>query len=100
MIDVRVVSQQIPGGRCTLYADYAQVLTQHLGSRFHLDISAVRDAHGQGFPAIWINGSPLQPSDGVIVMPEDIVAVLGVDVDDVLHAALDAQLKKLLNEGE
>jgi cystathionine gamma-synthase len=103
MIDVRVISQIPPGGRCGLYTGYGQTLAQQLGAQFHLEISTVREAHGQGFPSIWINGSPLKPSDGVIVMPEDIVAVLGdggITVDDDLHTALDAQIKIMLNEGE
>ncbi len=64
----------------------------------HLEISTVREAHGQGLSSIWINGSPLKPPDGVIVMPENIVTVLGeggITVDDDLHTALDqAQFNK------
>ena len=103
MIDVRVISQQPPGGRCTLYTCYGQILAQHLGSSFHLDISAVRDTHGHGFPSIWINGIPLKPSDGIIVMPDDILAILNagnIAASDELYAALDAEAEKLLNPGE
>lgn len=103
MIDVRVISQQPPGGRCGLYTSYGQILAQHLGSSFHLDISTERDAHGHGFPSIWINGSPLCPSDGVIVMPEDVVAVLishGITASNDLGLALDAEINKMLGEGD
>lgn len=103
MSDVRVISQHPPGGRCTLYTCYGQILAQHLGSQFQLDISTVRDTHGHGFPSIWINGSSLKPSDGIIVMPDDIVAILNasdIAVSDELYAALDAQAEKLLNQGE
>jgi len=99
---VRVISQQPPGGRCGLYTGYGQALAQHLGVRFQLDFSTERDAHGHGFPAIWINGGPLQPSDGVIVMPADILAALGA-VNAVatpeLEDALDAEVNKMLDEG-
>jgi|GEM_PF-134892 MFS family permease len=99
---VRVISQQPPGGRCRLYTGYGQALARHLGARFQLDISTERDAHGHGFPSIWINDTPVQPSDGVIVMPADVLASLGtagVAADSDLEAALDAEVGKMLNEG-
>lgn len=102
MIDVRVISQKPPGGRCGLYTGYGQALAQYLGARFQLDISAERNAHGHGFPSIWINGSPLRPSDGVIVMPEDVVAVLvahGITPSNDLGLALEAEVNKMLGEG-
>ena len=101
MIDVRVISQHPPGGRCGLYTSYGQVLAQHLSGRFQLEISAERDAHGHGFPSILINGSPLRPSDGVIVMPEDVVAALianGITVSNDLGMALEVEINKMLNE--
>ncbi|MFA5826072.1 MAG: hypothetical protein WC825_08885 [Gallionellaceae bacterium] len=103
MIDVRVISQYPPGGRCTLYASYGQILAQYLGSSFQLDISTVRDTHGHGFPSIWINSSPLRPSDGIIVMPEDVIAVLsanGIMLGEGLVPALDAEINKMLGEGD
>ncbi len=102
-LTVRVVSQIPPGGRCTLYTGYGQAMAKHAGALFQLEISTLRDANGQGFPAIWLNGNLIKPSDGVIVMPEDIVALLGgcdIAVSDELHAALNQQIDKLLNEGE
>jgi MFS family permease len=101
-LEVRVISQTPPGGRCGLYTGYGQALAQHLGSRFQLDISTERDAHGHGFPSIWINGSPLRPSDGVIVMPEDVVEVLVANkimVSNDLGLALIAEVNKMLHEG-
>lgn len=101
-IAVRVISQSPPGGRCNLYAGYGQALARHMDARLQLDISAERDAHGHGFPSIWINGSPLQPSDGVIVMPDDVMATLGangIDAADELGPALDAEVNKMLDEG-
>jgi len=102
MLDVRVISQQPPGGRCTLYTGYALALAQHLGAQHQIEYSEVRDAHGQGFPSLWLNGSPLQPSDGVIIMPDDILAAVGangISAGSDLSTALDSHVEKMLNEG-
>lgn len=103
MVEVHVISQTPPGGRCSLYTDYGQALEKHAGAQFQLEISTTRDANGNGFPSIWINGSLMKPEDGVIVMPEEVVAVLaasGMKVSDSLNSALDAAMKKMLGEGE
>lgn len=31
------------------------------------------DAHGSGFPGLWIRDDAIQPADGVILSPENIV---------------------------
>ncbi len=101
-LDVRVISQQPPGGRCKLYAAYGRVLERQTGARFSLESSATRQAHGHGFPSIWLNGQPLQPSDGVIVMPDDLLAALGAAdslPNDKIKAALDAEVELMLEEG-
>jgi MFS family permease len=101
-LEVRVIAQTPPGGRCGLYAGYGQALAAHLGARLRVDISTERQAHGNGFPSIWIDGRPLQPSDGVIVMPDDVMAALaasGIAVGDPLGLALTAEIDKLLDEG-
>ncbi len=100
-IDVRVISQQPPGGRCSLYAGYGRVLQQLLGASFKLETSTMRDANGHGFPSIWIDGKPLMPSDGVIVMPADLIAALGADSFSgalEVERALDIEVEKMLNE--
>lgn len=73
---LRVLSQQPPGGRCTLYARYAQELSSRLGLEMETVYTDCRDAHGAGFPSLLLNGIALQPSDGVILSPEDIHAEL------------------------
>jgi len=100
---VRVVSQQPPGGRCTLYAGYADVLARHLAARAELQVSATRDAHGEGFPSLWLNGAAVQPEDGVIIMPADILGALaghgyGGDALMGLAEALEAPLDRMLEE--
>lgn len=102
MIDIQVISQQPPGGRCTLYAGYADVLEHHLQSPAELIFSDKRDAHGDGFPSLWLNGEALQPEDGAILMPADIVSALAAQgiPEDILRGlaeALEAPLERLLN---
>lgn len=100
-VHVRVISQHPPGGRCTLYAGYADVLERHLKTQAELVFSDRRDAHGEGFPSLWLNGVPIQPGDGVILMPPDVLAGLadhGVPEEDMagLAEALEAPLDRML----
>jgi cystathionine gamma-synthase len=100
-LEIRVVSQQPPGGRCTLYAGYAEVLAAHLGARIEIEFSTERDAHGSGFPSLLVNGLPAQPADGVILMPADLCAMLAAAVRDEtilpgLAEALEAPLERMM----
>ncbi|MEW5787319.1 MAG: hypothetical protein AB1899_05650 [Pseudomonadota bacterium] len=100
---VRVISQHPPGGRCTLYAGYADVLARHLQFSAELDFSASRDAHGSGFPSLLLDGVPVLPADGVILMPSDILAALtGLGISDEdrpgLAEALEVPLERMLEE--
>jgi cystathionine gamma-synthase len=102
VLDVRVISQHPPGGRCTLYAGYADVLATHLDARMEVVFSTERDAHGAGFPSMLVNGEALQPADGVILMPADITAALvahGVSEEALtgLAEALEAPLEHMLD---
>lgn len=99
-LEIRVVSQQPPGGRCTLYAGYAEVLAAHLGARIEIEFSTERDAHGSGFPSLLLNGFPAQPADGVILMPADLCAMLAAGQDEMtlpgLAEALEAPLERMM----
>lgn len=97
-LDIRVISQQPPGGRCTLYAGYADVLARHLSADVERVVSDRRDAHGEGFPSLWLDGAPLQPGDGVILMPADILAALGARGMPGLADALEVPLERMLEE--
>jgi len=104
-IEVRIISQQPPGGRCTLYADYADVLERHLEARAELVFTTTRDAHGEGFPSLWLNGAAVLPEDGVILMPADILAGLkshGLTEEAMpgLIEALEAPLERMLESAE
>jgi len=98
---VRVVSQHPPGGRCTLYAGYAEVLAAYLDARTEIVLSTERDAHGSGFPSLLVNGLPVQPGDGVILMPADLCALLAAAGQDEaalagLAEALEAPLQRMM----
>ena len=100
-LHVRVVSQHPPGGRCTLYAGYAEVLATCLAARTEVVFSTERDAHGSGFPSLLVNGLPAQPADGVILMPADLCAAptaAGLDKTALagLATALEAPLERML----
>jgi len=100
-LHVRVVSQHPPGGRCTLYAAYAAVLNACLDARIEVVMSTERDAHGSGFPSLWVNGLPAQPADGVILMPADLCAILattglGEKALAGLAEALEAPLERMM----
>lgn len=98
-MQVRVISQQPPGGRCSLYADYAEALGQCLGAEVEVIFSSERCAHGEGFPALWLNGQAMQPADGVILMPDDILQKLdGIAPERMaqLTASLNAALEAML----
>jgi len=101
-LHVRVISQHPPGGRCILYAGYAEVLRVRLGARTEIVTSAERDAHGTGFPSLLVNGDPVQPADGAILMPADLCAVLatvaGQDEAGLtgLEDELDVPLQRML----
>jgi cystathionine gamma-synthase len=73
---VTVVSKSPPGGRCTLYARYAEAVSGHFGLSMDIHCPGNEPRDGPPPPAIVIEGLAVEPSDGVIVAPEDIVAVL------------------------
>jgi cystathionine gamma-synthase len=98
---VRVVSQHPPGGRCSLYAGYADVLAAYLNAQTDIVITTERDAHGSGFPSLLVNGVSAQPADGVILMPADLCALLAaVGQDEAalagLAEALEAPLQRMM----
>ena len=100
-LHVRVVSQHPPGGRCSLYAGYADVLAAHLNAQTDVVITTERDAHGSGFPSLLVNGVSAQPADGVILMPADLCALLATAGQDEaalagLTEALEAPLQRMM----
>ncbi len=100
-MQIRVISQQPPGGRCTLYAGYADVLARLPDARVEMAFSTLRDAHGTGYPSLLLDGAPVPPTDGVILMPVDILNALSRQgiADEALIGlaeALEAPLERML----
>lgn len=93
MNPVKVISQFPPGGRCALYSRYADAVSQSIGWSHNIVHSEERDAHGNGFPSLWVRDVPLQPEDYFILTPQEVcghLSGLGVEQDklDALHARL------------
>jgi cystathionine gamma-synthase len=103
-VSIKVISQQPPGGRCTLYAGYADIVARFLGAAAELVFTAQRDAHGNGYPALGLNEQAALPADGVILMPADVVAALvaaGIPEQDLagLAESLEAPMERLMEQG-
>lgn len=75
-MSVTVVSRNPPGGRCTLYARYAEALSSHYNLTVDIHCPGEQPSDGPPPPSLVIRGQHVVPSDGVIVAPEDIVVVL------------------------
>lgn len=98
----QVLSKAPPGGRCTLYAGYLQRLAEGLGLEAEVVLTAYSDPHGQGFPALLLDGQPVQPADGVVLSPEDLIAALReadcpVADQEALAQSLNACLEAFLD---
>jgi len=79
-VTITVVSNNPAGGRCTLYASYAQELSAALG--FSIRTLYPDDSHQFDAPGLLIDDSLVMPSDGVII-----------DVDDICHCIEQAGIK-------
>jgi cystathionine gamma-synthase len=101
-MEITVLSQEPPGGRCALYARYAEVLSAHLDLPLRIVYTAQRGAHGMGFPSLLLDGRAFQPADGVILSPDDICGSLaGLDPGDAAElAALLEAIEEQFLQGE
>ena len=71
---IKVISNKLPGGRCKLYAAYAEEASRCFGLSMEIDYHDIKEPHGEGYPSLMIGDEHLLPSDGVILSPEDICA--------------------------
>ena len=95
-MNIVVISHNPPGGRCTLYGRYAEAIANVTGRGISVIFSELGDAHGEGFPCLQLGGGAVQPSDGVILAPEDIAACLAAELEAGQLAELTARLDEVL----
>ncbi len=102
MSDVTILSKQPPGGRCTSYIRYAEALCRHLDIDCEITYCDSDGEYVANPPALLIGETPVTPSDGVIVSPEDLINSLqerfSEDKLKGLHQILDAVQEKLMEE--
>lgn len=99
MSPVKVISQQPPGGRCTLYARYADAICAATGWTHAIVHSENREAHGEGYPSLWIRDAVLQPEDFFMLTADDICGHLeGSEVDPEAILGLRLRLQAIFDE--
>jgi cystathionine gamma-synthase len=102
MSTITILSKQPPGGRCTLYIHYAEAISQHLGVGYQVKYCESDGEDGNQPPALMIGENLIEPSDGVIVSPEDLINGLRDSVTEneleELHQLLDTVQEQLMEE--
>jgi len=98
-VTITVVSNNPAGGRCTLYANYAQELSAALG--FSIRTLYPDDGHQFDAPGLLINGSLIMPNDGVIIDADDIchcIEQAGIKTDDLgeVRSRLDDHFEEMM----
>ncbi|MBL3527133.1 MAG: hypothetical protein JMN27_11030 [gamma proteobacterium endosymbiont of Lamellibrachia anaximandri] len=99
---ITILSKQPPGGRCTLYIRYAEAISQHLGTDSQVKYCESEGEDGNKPPALLIGENLIEPSDGVIVSPVDLVNGLRNRVTEnkleELKQLLDTVQEQLMEE--
>ncbi len=104
MTAITVYSANPPGGRCKLYMGYANEICAALGLPQSIVYTAERCAHDDGFPSLKLGEVFIQPSDGVILSPEDVRAALAragllPETGTELLGRLNAHMDMMLEQG-
>lgn len=97
---VVVISKTPAGGRCTLYMGYAEEIAKSFGFAYRVDYPQ-DDTADPAPPALAVNGTVLEPADGVILAADEVIAGLrrlGLPVDAAagLEERLDAAVERML----
>ena len=99
-LTLTILSNNPPGGRCTLYAQYAKELSH----AFDLKIKIIcpDEDHIHRAPGLLIADRPVRPADGIMIDPDDISLVLkqaGLQSDKMadIHQRLEQLLENTLN---
>ncbi|WP_456405043.1 hypothetical protein [Thiolapillus sp.] len=99
---ITILSKQPPGGRCTLYIRYAEAASRDPAISHEVEYPETDEESRHPPPALLIDGQPVEPSDGVILSPEDVIRGLNdsmadEDLDNLL-SALEAVQERLMEE--
>jgi cystathionine gamma-synthase len=102
MSTITILSKQPPGGRCTLYIRYAEAISRYLEIPSRVKYCEPEGKEADQAPALLIGEILVEPSDGVIVSPEDLIDGLygrfARDKLNELHQILDAVQEQLMEE--
>jgi hypothetical protein len=91
-MEITLLLNNPPGGRCRLYQAYAAALAEHASARCAELFDRLPQQPELRAPAILINGRQVAPADGVIISPQDLGRVL-----DEFHPGAP-RLEMLLDE--
>lgn len=68
---ITVLSKRPPGGRCTLYIQYAEAIAAALRLAVKVEYPET-SAAGHHAPGLMVRDRLITPSDGVILSPDDV----------------------------
>ena len=92
-LSITVLSKKPAGGRCTLYAKYAQLLESSLGFTVHTLYPG--ENQQPAAPGLLIDDKIILPNDGVIIDADDIYKALeqaGFDADSLSQVSVELEL--------
>lgn len=99
-LTVTVLSNNPAGGRCTLYASYAQELARSLG--FTMQTIYPDQNYEYSAPGLLIDEKPVMPNDGVIIDTDDICKAIeqtGLEINNLsgVRSMLDSLIEELMS---
>jgi len=99
-LTVTVLSNNPAGGRCSLYANYAQELSSTLG--FTMQIIYPDESRKHRPPGLLLDGRPVMPNDGVIIDTDDICKAIeqtGLEIGDLseVRCKLDSLIEEMIS---
>lgn len=99
-MEITLLINNPPGGRCRLYQAYAAALVEHASASCAELFGKLPALPELRAPAILINGRPVAPADGVIISPQDLGRVLDEFHPGAprLEAILDEVLERCVQE--
>jgi len=103
-LQIKIISKQPPGGRCTLYAAYAEAIARYFDVSVEIEYHENLPRTGVAYPTLVVNNEVLSPTDGVILSPEDVCAGLARAKTNptaarVLMEELERIQSRLIKEG-